>query len=96
MKSLKISALVALMAAPVAAETVLNAEKSRLYEADYEAVLAENGIAMGAAVYGQSDADYDVYLTDANLFPPLLGHSDADYEAVLNHDAFSAIEVASY
>ena len=81
-------------AAPVGAEVILNDAKSQLYEADYAAVLAENGIPTGVAVYGAHDADYDVYLTDAAVFPPLLGQYDADYEVMLDRASFTETVIA--
>ncbi|SIT91302.1 hypothetical protein SAMN05421665_3313 [Yoonia rosea] len=95
LKSIALFVAVSVAAGPAFAEVVLNNEKSRLYEADYEAVLAENGIEVGAAVFGSYDASYDVYLTDVDLFPSLLGHYDADYEVALDHAAFGPVVVAS-
>ncbi|PXW72519.1 hypothetical protein C7964_101631 [Loktanella sp. PT4BL] len=95
LKSIALFVAVNVFAGPVFAEAVLSNDKSRLYEADYEAVLAENGIEVGAAVYGSYDASYDIYLTDADLFPPLLGKYDADYEVVLDYAAFAPVVIAS-
>lgn len=54
------------------------------YDADFEIILAERGVATGTAIYGQSDADYDAYLTPADFFATAaLGDHDADYEIVL-------------
>ncbi|MEM7752168.1 MAG: hypothetical protein AAF230_02075 [Pseudomonadota bacterium] len=62
--------------------------KQKMYDADYEATVADYGYVVGTAVYGAHDADYDVLLSDASLFKPLLGHYDADYEAVLKPAAY--------
>lgn len=89
LKSITLCAALSIVAAPAFSETVLNDAKSRLYEADYAAVLHDNGIAVGAAVYGQYDADYEAYLTDPELFQPMLGKYDADYEVYLRHADFA-------
>ncbi len=94
LKSITLGAVVGLIAGQAMAETVLNTDTTRLYEADYAAHLDSNGYAVGVAVYGQHDADYDAFLTDAALFKPLLGHHDADYEVHLNHAAFVETTVA--
>ena len=95
LKSIALFVAVSLAAGPALAEVVLHSEQSRLYEADYEAVLAENGIAIGAALYGSYDASYDVYLTDPELFQPILGKYDADYEGIIDRAAFAPVIVAS-
>lgn len=95
LKSITLFALLATVAVPASAEVVMNDEKSRLYEADYEVVLAENGYNVGVAVYGKYDADYDVYLTAADVFKPILGRYDADYEVQLNHAGFAETLIAS-
>ena len=54
------------------------------HDADYEVVLAERGMQIGAALYGQYDASFDAWRTPANFFETAaLGHNDADYEPVL-------------
>lgn len=54
-------------------------------DADYEIVLADRGIAVGAALYGQNDAAYDAFLTPANFFETAaLGQHDASYEVILS------------
>ncbi len=94
-KTFTLAALCAAFAAPVLADAAMVDYKANLHDADYEAEIAEYGYTVGAAVYGKSDADYDVYLTDAALFPPLLGQYDADYEAKLDHGAFANMEIAA-
>lgn len=54
------------------------------YDADYEVVLADRGMFVGAALYGADDAAFDAWLTPANFFETAaLGQNDADYETVL-------------
>ena len=53
-------------------------------DADYESVLADRGIVIGARKFGQYDAGYDAWLTPANFFQTAaLGKYEAGYEAVL-------------
>ena len=53
-------------------------------DAEYEAVLADRGFAIGAAIYGEYDASYDAVLTPASFFETAaLGQHDAGYEPVL-------------
>lgn len=53
-------------------------------DADYEAVLEDRGMKIGAVLYGDHDASYDAWLTPAHFFDTAaLGQNDADYEPVL-------------
>ncbi|MEO9825179.1 MAG: hypothetical protein ABJF50_12255 [Paracoccaceae bacterium] len=66
------------------------------HDADYEVVLADRGIAVGAALYGQHDASADAWLTAANFFDTAaLGRNDADYETALK-DRGIAVGAALY
>lgn len=54
------------------------------HDAGYEVVLADRGMLVGAALYGQHDASFDAWLTPENFFETAaLGQNDADYEPVL-------------
>lgn len=83
LKTLALAAICSFATAPAFADAALVDVKEKLYDADVEVVAADYGYVIGTAAYGANDADYDVYLTAAEVFPPLLGHYDADYEAVL-------------
>ena len=53
-------------------------------DANYEVQLAEQGVILGAALYGQNDADADAYFLKENFFgTAALGQHDAGYEAAL-------------
>ncbi|MEM6384676.1 MAG: hypothetical protein AAF718_00430 [Pseudomonadota bacterium] len=104
LKSIALTALCVAFAGPLFADAAMVDVKENMYDADYEAIVAEYGYTVGVAVYGAHDADYDVLLSDASLFKPLLGHYDADYEAVLKPASYfqsaafgqtSATQVAS-
>lgn len=95
--TLTLTALLTISAAPLYADAVMVDVKQNMYDADFEATIADYGYVVGAGVYGAYDADFDVFLSDGDLFPPLLGHYDADYESVLMpKSAFaSSTEIAS-
>lgn len=96
MKPLTLAAICCAFAGPVLADASMVDVKQKMYDADYEVIIAAYGFDVGTSVYGSHDADYDVLLSDAGLFKPLLGHHDADYEAVLMPaSVFAATEVAS-
>lgn len=95
LKSATLIAVMSVVAGPSLAETVLNDAKSRLYEADYASVLSANGIATGAAVYGQYDADYDVFLSKADVFQPKVAFRHAETDAVMESTFAESKIVAS-
>ena len=94
-KSLALAALCTALSGPAFADAAMQDAKANLYDADYEVQLADHGYAVGVLAYGTNDADYDVFLSDAALFQPVLGQYDADYEIKLNRAAFSELEVAA-
>ncbi|MEO1537864.1 MAG: hypothetical protein AAFR73_09045 [Pseudomonadota bacterium] len=82
-KTLTFAALCSAVAGPVLADAAMIDIKEKMYDADYQAIVSGYGYTVGVAVYGAYDADYDVILSDPELFQPVLGHYDADYEGVL-------------
>lgn len=93
--TLTFAALLTISAEPLYADAAMVDVKLNMYDADYEITIAEYGYVVGSTVYGIYDADYDVHLSNADLFKPLLGHYDADYEAVLMPTSAFATEMAS-
>lgn len=89
------AALFTLSSVPLYADAAMVDVKQNMYDADFETTLATYGYTVGTAVYGNHDADYDVYLSDAGLFQPVLGHYDADYEGVLMPASAFTTEIAS-
>lgn len=83
LKPIFLAALCAAFAGPALADAAMVDVKEKMYDADYEVIIAQFGYTVGTDVYGAHDADYDVLLSDAGMFKPLLGYYDADYEAVL-------------
>ncbi|MGR3514425.1 MAG: hypothetical protein ACU0GG_16835 [Paracoccaceae bacterium] len=95
LKSIFLAALCSAVAGSAFADAAMVDVKEKMYDADYEVIIAQFGYTVGTDVYGAHDADYDVLLSDAGLFKPLLGHYDADYEAVLMPaSAFAGTAVA--
>ncbi|MEL6376806.1 MAG: hypothetical protein AAFQ04_06330 [Pseudomonadota bacterium] len=82
-KMLAIATVNLSMATSVFADAAHVDYKQNLHDASYEAILADYGYKVGAAVYGKYDADYDTYLTNADVFLGPLGTHDADYEVIL-------------
>lgn len=95
LKSVCLSAVILATATPGLSDAAMHDYKANLYDADYATDIAAHGYVVGAAVYGQYDADYDAHLTDADLFQPVLGHHDADYEAHIDRAAFAPTTLAS-
>lgn len=83
LKNLTLAAVVSALAGPAVADAAMVDVKQKMYDADYEVIVAAYGYVVGTSAYGDHDSDYDAVLSDADLFPPLLGHHDADYESVL-------------
>ncbi len=95
LKTLTLATICTAFAAPVLADAAMFDAKATMYDADFETSIAEHGYIVGAAAYGHDDADYDVYLSDAGLFQPVLGNYDADYEVKIDRAAFAPTEIAS-
>ncbi|MEM9971633.1 MAG: hypothetical protein AAF762_11120 [Pseudomonadota bacterium] len=95
LKTFSLAAIATAAAAPALADAAMHDAKWTLYDAGYEAALADHGMVVGTAVYGSGEADYGAHLTDAAVFPPLLGHYDADYEGTIDRAAFVDTELAS-
>ena len=97
LKPLAFAALCTALAGPAFADAAMVDVKQKMYDADYEVIVADYGYAVGTSVYGAHDADYDSLLSRADLFPPLFGHHDADYEIVLSQAAkhIEPTEIAS-
>ena len=82
-------ALAATLAVPAFADADMHTVKENLYDADYEAVLADHGYLVGAAVYGKYDADYEAYLTTPNTFAT--ASVDAPYVATLKEQQVAGL-----
>lgn len=84
-----IVALSAILAAPAFADADMLNVKAELYDADYEAAIADHGYIVGAAVYGKYDADYEAYLTSPNSFATAA--LDAPYVATLKEQQVAGL-----
>lgn len=75
-------------ATPILADAALVDYKANLYDAGYEAELAQYNIVVGASIYGANDGDYDTFFTAASAFNPNSLLDDAGYETALAERGF--------